>query len=55
MESQSLNVDWDNVPNQFAATFKDIYRNDKFSDVTLVSEDLREVNAHRKFRVVAQP
>ena len=31
MESQSLNIDWDNIPNPFAI---DVYRNDKFSDVT---------------------
>ena len=47
MGTQSLKIDWDNFPNQVANTFRDIYRNDKFFDVTLVSEDLREVKAHR--------
>lgn len=47
MGSQAFKIDWDNFPNQVATTFRDIYRDDKFSDVTLVSEDLREVKAHR--------
>ena len=52
MDSKSLNIDWDNIPHPFAI---DVYRNDKFSDVTLVSEDLGGVKAHRTSRVVAQP
>jgi len=47
MGSESFKIDWDNFPSKAANTFRDIYKNDKFSDVTLVSEDLREIKAHR--------
>ena len=47
MGSHAYKIDWDNFPEQTTATIRDIYKNEKFSDVTLVSEDLREIKAHR--------
>ena len=47
MGSHSYKIDWDDFPDQTTSTLRDIYKNEKFSDVTLVSEDLREIKAHR--------
>ena len=47
MGSNSYKIDWDNFPDQATTTLRDIYKTEKFSDVTLVSEDLREIKAHR--------
>ena len=46
-ETDSFCVSSSSFSSRLLETVKDVFREDRFSDVTLVSDDLREIRAHR--------
>ena len=47
MAPVTLSVSWDDFPNVATSLFKELSTDNVFTDVTLVSEDLQQVRAHR--------
>ena len=47
MAPVTLSVSWDDFPNVATSLFNDLSTDTAFTDVTLVSEDLQQVRAHR--------
>ena len=47
MDSATLSVSWDDFPKVATNLFNDLSNDAAFTDVTLVSEDLQQVRAHR--------
>ena len=47
MAPVTLSVSWDDFPNVATSLFKELSTDNAFTDVTLVSEDLQQVRAHR--------
>ena len=47
MESDSFFLSSSEFSDRVTDTFKDIYKSERFTDVTLVSEDLTEIRAHK--------
>ena len=47
MDSATLSVSWDDFPKVATNLFNDLSNDSAFTDVTLVSEDLQQVRAHR--------
>ena len=47
MDSDSFFLSSSEFSGRVAETIKDVYKSEKFTDVTLITEDLRETRAHR--------
>jgi len=47
MDSDSFFLSSSEFSGRVTETFKDVYKSEKFTDVTLITEDLRETRAHR--------
>ena len=47
MGSDSFLLSSNEFPAKVTETFKEIYKSEKFTDVTLITEDFKETKAHR--------
>ena len=47
MEPESYSLSSNEFPERVMTTMKNVYRSEMFADVTLISEDLREVRGHK--------
>ena len=47
MDQDKYSIGWNTFQKHVQQTFEDLYNNRNFSDVTLVTDDLVQIQAHR--------
>ena len=55
MIQKAVNVSWNDYNSQISTTFRNLRCDENFTDVTLVTEDNRQIDAHRVILSVSSP